>query len=143
LPGGAPKDAHRLVFEECEPEGVRRLDPTSGLVLPEPQPSPVAGDTLTPEATLFERDALILDALRSRACTWGAPGGSRLELRFPDTPMLGLWQKPGAAFLCIEPWQGIADPLGFCGDFRVKPGVVELDRGAECRFRMDLRVIPG
>jgi len=143
LPGGAARDAHRVVFEECEPEPVRRIDPASGLVLPEPQPSPVAGDTLVPSTALFEPDAVIWDALRSRACTWGAPGGSRLDLRFPDTPMLGIWQKPGAAYLCIEPWQGIADPAGFTGDFRVKPGVVQLDGGGTCRFRMDVRVIPG
>ena len=143
LPGGAAKEAHRLVFDECEPENVRRIDPATGLVLPAPQPSPVEGDALVPHADLFEADALIWDALRSRGCTWGAPGGARLELQFPDTPMLGVWQKPGAAYLCIEPWQGIADPQGFSGDFRVKPGVVELDGGGECCFRMDLRVIPG
>ncbi|MFC3174904.1 aldose 1-epimerase family protein [Novosphingobium bradum] len=143
LPGGAAREAHRLVFADCEPEPVRRLDPASGLVLPGPQPTPVDGDTLAPTPALFESDALIMDGLRSRRCTWGAPGGSRLELHFPDSPMLGIWQKPGAAFLCIEPWQGLADPVGFAGDFRVKPGMVELDGGGTCRFRMDLRVIPG
>jgi galactose mutarotase-like enzyme len=143
LPGGAAKAAHRLVFADCEPEGVRRIDPASGLLLAGHAPSPVAGDTLAPNPAMFEADALIWDALRSRRCTWGADGGSRIELGFPDTPMLGVWQKPGAAYLCIEPWQGIADPVDFCGDFRVKPGVVELDGGETCRFRMDLRVIPG
>lgn len=143
LPGGAAKDAHRVVFAECEPEPVRRIDPATGLVLPDPQPTPIAGDTLTPAAELFEPDALIWDALRSRQCTWGAPSGSRLDLKFPDTPMLGIWQKPGAGYLCIEPWAGIADHQDFTGDFRVKPGVVELDPGGTCRFRMDVRVIPG
>ena len=30
----------------------------------------------------------------------------------------GLWapQKPGCPFVCIEPWNGIADPVGFAGD---------------------------
>jgi galactose mutarotase-like enzyme len=143
LPGGAPKEAHRVVFGDLEPEPVRRIDPVSGLVLPHAEPSPVDGDTLVPTAALFEPDALIWDALRSRSCTWGADGGSRLELSFPNTPQLGIWQKPGAAYLCIEPWQGVADPVDFAGDFRVKPGMVELDGGGTCRFRMDVRVVPG
>ena len=63
-------------------------------------------------------------------------------IREPDTPMLGIWQKPGAPFLCIEPWQGIADPIGFAGDFRDKPGVVELAPGASRTFRLSITVNP-
>ena len=44
-------------------------------------------------------------------------------------PMLGIWTKPGAAFVCIEPWHGIADPAGFAGDIRDKPGIVEIAPG--------------
>jgi galactose mutarotase-like enzyme len=106
--------------------------------LPEPQPTPVEGHTLTPDAALFEADALIWDELASRSLRYGAPGGPSLEIAFPDTPMLGIWQKPGANYLCIEPWQGIADPLGYDGDFRDKPGVISLPPGETRVFRMDV-----
>ena len=49
---------------------------------------------------LFAADALIWDDLASRALSYGADGGSWLDIAFPDTPMLGLWQKPGANYLC-------------------------------------------
>ena len=55
--------------------------------------------------------------------------------------MLGLWQKPGAAFLCIEPWQGHSDPVGFAGGLRDKPGIVQLAAGASRSFRMDVTVL--
>jgi len=42
---------------------------------------------------------------------------------YPDTPYLGIWTKPGAGLICIEPWHGVADPVGFSGDFTAKPGV--------------------
>lgn len=142
LPGGEAKEAHRVTFEHAEPTPIRRIDPPSGLLLPDPQPTPVIGDTLAPEAALFETDALIWDRLASRACRFGAPGGASLDLAFPDTSMLGVWQKPGAPFLCIEPWQGIADPVGFEGDFRDKPGVVELAPGASRTFRLSITVNP-
>lgn len=142
LPGGAAKDAHRIVFAVDEPQPVRRLDPASGLLLPDPKASPVQGRVLAPQAALFEADALIWDAVNSRALSFGAEGGAWLDIAFPDTPMLGVWQKPGAAYLCIEPWQGIADPAGYDGDFRDKPGVVALASGASRSFRMDVTVRP-
>ena len=142
LPGGAAKDAHRLVFEHDEPAPIRRIDRASGLLLPDPQPSPVVGRELTPTAALFEPDALIWDTLSSRAASFGAEGGAWLDLAWPDCPMLGVWQKPGAAYLCIEPWAGIADPVEFDGDFREKPGVMELARGASRSFRLNVTVRP-
>lgn len=136
LPGGADKPAHRIVFAEAEPQPIRRIDPASGLLLPEPFETPVEGRTLAPDAALFEADALIWGALQSRSLTFGVPAGPALDIDFPDTPMLGIWQKPGANYLCIEPWQGIADPLGYAGDLRDKPGVVMLPPGGQRSFRM-------
>lgn len=142
LPGGAAKDAHRVVFAKPEPGPVRRIDGEAALLLPEAFPSPVEGDTLAPRSELFEDDALIWTELNSRACRFGAPGGTWLDLAFPDSPNLGIWQKPGAPFLAIEPWHGYNDPVGFTGDFRDKPGIVNLPPD-ECRaFRLSITVTP-
>ena len=141
LPGGAAKDDHRVVFETAEPQPVRRLD-ASGQLLPETFPSPVSGQTLTPDASLFEADALIWDRLASRACSFGAPGGASVALEWDNCPMLGIWQKPGAPFLCIEPWQGLADPEGYSGDFRAKPGVIALQPGASTSFSLAITLSP-
>lgn len=143
LPGGAAKADHRVTFAEPEPQPIRRIDPASGLLLAQRFASPVDGRELIPDASLFEGDALIWDDLASRSVTFGAPGSSWLSVAFPDTPMLGIWQKPGAAYLCIEPWQGIADPVGYQGDFRDKPGVVTLPPGQTRSFRMDVTIGAG
>ena len=143
LPSGADKAEHVLSFAAPEPEPVRRLAQPDGLLLPERFPTPVDGHHLTPDASLFAADAVIWDSLASRTVTFGAPGGTQIGIAFPDMPMLGLWQKPGAPFLCIEPWQGIADPAGYDGDFRDKPGVVSLPPGEARRFRMDVTVLAG
>lgn len=141
LPGGAAKADHVIAFEQSEPQPIRRIEPETGLVLPEPIATPVEGHLLRPDAGQFETDALILDRLASRSLTFGAAGATQLAIAFPDTPMLGIWQKPGAAYLCIEPWQGIADPLGFTGDFGEKPGVITLQPGDARSFRMDVTVL--
>jgi len=138
LPGGAAKEDHAIVFEREESGDIRRID-AQGLVA-RSEPTPVVGRELALDSALFEDDALIWDRLASRGCTYGAQGGSSLAIAFPDTPMLGVWQKPGARYICIEPWAGIADPAGFAGDFRDKPGVMELAAGASRSFRMDVTV---
>ncbi|ODU68753.1 MAG: aldose epimerase [Novosphingobium sp. SCN 66-18] len=140
LPGGAAKAAHRVVFEKDEPGALRVLDAASGLIAAKPRVTPVKGRELALSPDLFAADALIWDDLASRALSYGADGGSWLDIAFPDMPMLGLWQKPGAHYLCIEPWQGHADAVGFAGDFREKPGVVLLPPGEQRHFRMDVTV---
>lgn len=141
LPGGAEKADHVIAFAEPEPQPIRRIDPSSGLLLSDLVPTPVEGHHLSLDSSLFEQDAVIWDSLTSRSLTFGTPGGAQLAIAFPDTPMLGAWQKPGAAFLCIEPWQGHADPVGFAGDLRDKPGIVQLAAGASRSFRMDVSVL--
>lgn len=142
LPGGEEQMPHEIVFASDEPLDIWRLD-EAGLVA-EDEGSPVVGDRLTLYPDLFERDALIWDELFSHRLEYRSQSGTpRLGIAFPDMPMLGIWQKPGARFICIEPWQGRADDAGYDGDFRDKPGVVSLDPGQSRSFRMDVTVHPG
>ena len=140
LPGGAQKAAHRLTFAQDEPAPVRRVARDTGLLLPEAQPTPVEGRTLMLDAALFADDALIWTDLASRSLNYGAPGGASLDIGFPDMPMLGLWQVPGARYICIEPWQGHADPQGFAGPFSDKPGLVTLAPGAVRSHHLSITV---
>jgi len=138
LPYGAPREEHRIVFEHPEPDMVRGLEP--GGLIAEDRPTPVVGDTLALADALFERDALIWNPIHSQRLRYGASSGPQLDIAFPDTPRLGIWTKPGARYVCIEPWHGIADSVGFQGEFRDKPGVFEVAPGATwaCEMRVTL-----
>lgn len=138
LPGAGPAEAHRIVFAEAEPAPIRRLD-GAGLVDPRPRPSPVVGREMRVEDELFLDDVVFFDAIGSRRLRYGTCAAA-LEIDFPDMPHLGVWTKPGAPFLCIEPWQGHSDPTGFDGEIADKPGTVALAPGAARAFAM--RVTP-
>jgi len=138
LPWGGTRDEHAILFAEAEPAAIRRIDTGTGLVLPEPRPTPVEGERLVPRDDLFVEDALIFDQLGSRRLRFGVPGGRMIEVGFDGLPLLGVWTKPGAPFLCIEPWQGLADPVGYEGEFRAKPHVIEVAPGGERRFAMTI-----
>ena len=142
LPSGLERSRHFIEFECSEPAPVRRLD-SDGLLTPMPHPTPVSNRRLVLVDSLFLDDVIIFDALRSRTLTYGADAGPRLRVSFPDTPYLGVWTKPGAPFICIEPWHGVADPEGFSGDFDAKPGVFMVPPGAERTFGMSMTLLDG
>jgi len=141
LPYGGAAEEHRVLFEKAEPAPIRKVGDEPGLIARESIPSPVEGNLLAPAHAMFEGDALIWDRLESRSLFWGVPGGKGLRIDFPDTPWLGLWQKPGAHYLCVEPWAGMADLVGFAGDVWEKQGIMRLAPGAERAFRMDVTLV--
>ena len=110
LPGSNGKAGHAVIFDENELAPVRRLK--NGLVLSEKFPTPVEGRVLGLYEALFDADAIIFDQLASRGVTYQSPG-ARVRIDFPGMPYLGIWSKPGAGFVCIEPWHGFAAPEGF------------------------------
>ena len=131
LPWSRDRAGHKILFERDEMAPIRRLD-SKGLILAQTIPTPIAERVLPLRDSLFTQDALIFDAVASRRVWYGADSGPRLKIDFPDTPYLGLWTKPRAHFICIEPWHGHADPEGFhrrlacqTGDF---PGRAQPDQ---------------
>jgi galactose mutarotase-like enzyme len=136
---GADRATHEIVFDRDEPAPLRRVTP-EGLIGHDPKASPVDGNRFTLTDGLFADDALVWTDLNSRRLSYGVPDGPRLDIDLPDTPHLGIWTKPGAAFVCIEPWAGHADPEGYTGEFRDKPGVIDIAPGAARSFRMDVTV---
>lgn len=137
LPYGRDRADHRIVFAADEPDSLRSIA-ADGTIAAAHKPSPLDGRTLHLRDDLFAADALVWDHVRSDAVTYGASDGPRLRIGFPDTPMLGIWTKPGAAYVCVEPWHGIADPEDYTGDFRDKPGVFDVPPGGEKRIAMSV-----
>lgn len=117
---GALREAHRLVFSDEEEKTIWRV--SDGLLRAQPEPSPLVGRELPLSDSLFVDDALIFRPVRSHGVQFLGPRGAGLEMSWRGFPELGVWTKPGAGFLCIEPWHGYATPTGFHGDFAVKPG---------------------
>ncbi len=138
LPFGAPREAHTIRFEREETAPIRR--PVDGLISQYSETSPVHRQTLSLHDNLFETDAIVFDRLESNSVTYGAPGGGSIRVDFPEMPHLGIWTKPGAGFICIEPWQGYADPEGFNDEFAAKPGVVLIQPGETRNFAIGISV---
>ena len=138
LPYAQPREDHRIMFAADEQGPVRRL---ANSLVAEDRPSPLDGRTLRLTDALFADDALVWNPVHAQSVTYGASNGPQLSVAFPDTPQLGIWTKPGARFVCIEPWHGHADPVGHTGEFRDKPGVVAVPPGGAKRIGMSVTLV--
>jgi galactose mutarotase-like enzyme len=140
LPFGQARESHFVEFASEEPDPMRRLN-ADGLLTSERYPTPIAHRRLALQDDLFQDDVMIFNEIRSRLVTYGAETGPRIQMSYADSPYLGIWTKPRANFICIEPWHGIADPVGFHGDFTQKPGVFTVPARAALAIRMTITLL--
>lgn len=126
LPGQRFED-YELIFDQ--PEDADTLLLTSqGLLRGGGREPMLHGGKVTLDYEVFRRlDTLIFQGLRSkRVSLRHKETGRGVSLDFHEFPMIAFWTKPGAPFLCMEPWHGCAAYTGETGRFRDKPHAVTL-----------------
>ncbi len=92
--------------------------------------------------SLFDRGPLIFKDIQSTAISIRKSRSERQIIVEFDTPYLAVWSKPkGAPFLCIEPWNGIPDPVNFSGSIEEKPGIIRLGYNETffTKYRIEIR----
>ncbi len=78
----------------------------------------------------FDQDALVFHGLKSKYVKLlSNVSGRFVQVSIAGFPYLGIWAKPGAPFVCIEPWQGLADYVDSNGDLFAKKGMLTLSPG--------------
>ncbi len=95
------------------------------LEVPEDGLMPVTRETFDVIDTIMLQDSQIgkVTLYRADRTPW-------LSLSF-DAPVVGIWSPPtkNAPFICIEPWYGRCDRVGYTGDYREKDWVNRLGAG--------------
>ncbi len=138
---GCSKNEHFLVFAEDDRLEVFRL--RDRLLYGIGERMALDDGRLFLNESLFAEGAAIILDRRSNSIVYGAAGAHfALRIDTGGLPHLGLWMKPGHDYLCIEPWHGHADPIGFAGAFADKPGVFHLAPGGRRAFELNIRIIP-
>lgn len=102
----------RLVFGKKETLEAMKIDFPTALRLKETFPVLNNEDTIVITEDTFKEDALIFNGVHSDSITLESDKHSRKVLfKFGTVPYLGLWAKPGAPYVCIEPWCGVNDSM--------------------------------
>lgn len=75
----------------------------------------------------FAVDAIVFRGINSRGVTLRSHDHSRaVRVEFPGFDYLLFWTKPGAPYICIEPWCNFQDWVDADKDITHKPGIVAL-----------------
>lgn len=125
--GSTRYDDYALQFDQIENTPRWPITP-EGLISNESLPLLHNSDTLYLSKELFEKDAIVLKDLKSERVTLQtnkSPHG--LTFQFKGFPYFGIWAAPGADFVCIEPWAGIADGVNASGNLEEKEGIQQLE----------------
>ncbi len=73
---------------------------------------------------MFERDALIFDGGQIEEVWLCKKDGTPYAgIRCNGFPNFGIWSVKDAPFVCLEPWMGRCDDIGFAGELSRKPNV--------------------
>ena len=124
---------YEIVFDKEE-----KLDnyPLVGnLILREPVTMADKARSLPLKYEYFAVDALVFPTLQSRGVTLRSAAHAReIRVDYPGHDTLMLWTKPGAGYICIEPWCNSPDFVD--ADLRIdhKPGFIRLN-GKETAVR--------
>lgn len=77
----------------------------------------------------FKNDALIVENPASNV-VWIRNKKNDRGVKFDYTGFkyIAFWNKPGAEFLCLEPWNGISDYDNASGDLKEKVGIEKIEK---------------
>ncbi|MGB0851059.1 MAG: aldose 1-epimerase family protein [Bacteroidia bacterium] len=124
-----PIDEYYLEFEKEESVSSNQLE---GPYINESTVDIIQGKTINLSKNIFDNDALIFQGLKSSYVILRHRNSSQsIKVDFADFRYLGIWAKPGAPYVCIEPWQGLADYIYHDKVIESKKGIVILTPGEE------------
>lgn len=139
LPGGEGRRHLVTLANGAEPP-LYRLD-ADKLLVDAPLPSPFRAGVLAPEPALFEDDAMLFPSGAGHEASFGPEHGPQVRMTTANLPHFAIWQKPGAPFLCLEPWHGTAPFAGSGNALEQRHGIMLLAPNDTADFRMDLTFV--
>lgn len=93
---------------------------------------------------LFDDDALVFKNIKSTTLTLNRKNADwQLDMLTGGAPHLGIWAKPAAPYVCIEPWYTYQDSADVSGDLFEKPGMFVLKPGETFESYYEVRLKVG
>lgn len=127
-----------IEFESPETLETERID-SDNLIIPEKFPVIENSREIEITKDIFSKDALILSGIKSKKLR--IKGENEIEFTFGDCPFLGIWAKPGAPYVCLEPWYGVNDGREVKNDISEKRGIQHLNDGESFAFSWTAEII--
>lgn len=122
-----------LEFSDDSVLTTERIDHES-IIIDETFPVEMTDKKVILTKDLFINDALILSSFNSKTVSIKSNNHNRVIKFDFDSPYLGIWAKPNAPYVCIEPWWGVNDSYHKVTDFSEKRGIMALNANESKEF---------
>lgn len=140
-PGFNCKIGDRLEFAEPEKLICEKID-TDSILDGKHYPTLDNETTIVITKDIFEGDALVLSGMKSDTVYLKSDSRPQyIKFNFGEAPVLGIWAKPGAEYVCIEPWYGVNDSREVKNDFSEKRLIQKIEPGEEFVFPWSAEII--
>ncbi len=128
-----------IVFADDYELTTERIDHES-ILIDEKFPVKMIGNKIELTPSIFDDDALILSSFKSKNVKIISNKHDRVISFDFDSPYLGIWAKPNAPYVCIEPWWGINDDYHKKADLSKKRGIMSLPSKESKEFTWEVTV---
>jgi galactose mutarotase-like enzyme len=131
LPGAEGKE-HEIRLDNGAEPALIRLE--GGLVTQDRLPSPFSKGRLGLGPDIFKQGAMLFPEGTGTGLRYGAADGPEIRFSWQNLPNLAFWTVPGAGYVCLEPWHGMAAEVGAGDALAARPYTQALEPGAVARF---------
>ena len=138
-PGFNCKIGDYLEFENKEILLAERIDHES-ILIEEKFPVDIQENKIYLTKDLFCDDALILSGYTSKHLSLKSDDHNRVVKFNFDSPILGIWAKPNAPYVCIEPWWGINDNYDKKADISQKRAIMTLNSKDSASYNWNIEI---
>jgi galactose mutarotase-like enzyme len=129
-----------LEFDQNETQYTHKIEP-DGLIGEKSDLVMDNSKTINLHYTLFDKGAMVFKTLKSRKVSLVSKlSGKRVLVDFRDFPYIGIWAKPNADYVCIEPWLGIGDNVGTDQNIETKEGILKLEQNRSFKAAYSIQV---
>jgi len=122
---GLKYDDYEIAFSDDEQLEIHPL--IDNLISKETQTIELKNKALPLSYELFAKDALVMTTMKSKELILrNNQNENQVIFTFSNFPYFGIWAAKNADFVCLEPWQGIADLEDHNQELTEKFGILKL-----------------
>jgi len=122
---GLKYDDYEIAFSDDEKLEIHPL--IDNLISSETKTIELENKTLPLTYELFSKDALVMTNMKSQELILrNRKNNHKVIFSFSNFPYFGIWAAKNADFVCLEPWQGIADLENHNQELTEKFGILKL-----------------
>jgi len=137
---GLKYDDYEITFSDDDKLEIHPL--IDNLISKETKTINLENKTLPLSYELFAKDALVMTNMKSKELILrNNRNNHKVIFTFSNFPYFGIWAAKNANFVCLEPWQGIADLEDHNQELTEKFGILKLKKNEEWKADWAVEII--